>query len=82
MTSGIDDTNIVKKIMGQRLTDVRKARGLTRQGAVDALNESEFAPSFERRKFLGIETYKKWEYGKILLILNGFQLYVKYIPAM
>lgn len=62
MTSGIDDTNIVKKIMGQRLTDVRKARGLTRQGAVDALNESEFAPSFERRKFLGIETYKKWEY--------------------
>lgn len=64
MTTGINDTNIVKKLVGQRLTKVRKSRGLTRQGAVDALNENSRAPSFENRKFLGIETYKKWEYGE------------------
>ncbi len=64
MTNGINDTNTMKKIVGQRLTKVRKARGLTRQGAVDALNESDRAPSFKCRKLLGIETYKKWEYGE------------------
>ena len=64
MTSGIDDTNTMKKIIGQRLTKVRKARGLTRQGAVDTLNENSHAPSFKCRKLLGIETYKKWEYGE------------------
>ena len=62
MTNGINDTNTMKKIVGQRLTKVRKARGLTRQGAVDALNESDRAPSFKCRKLLGIETYKKWGY--------------------
>lgn len=63
MIPGIENTNKVKKIIGERLKSARTKVKLSRQAAVDKLNKSNKAPHFENRKPLSLDVYKKWEYG-------------------
>lgn len=64
MASGIHDTNVVKKIIGARLTAARIKAGYSRQKAVDEIEASSLAPVFEKHPTLEIGRYKKWEYGE------------------
>lgn len=67
MTSGTNDTRIIKTIMGARLKKAREeARGglgLTRQELVDILNSREDRPVLNKKASISIETLKQWEYG-------------------
>jgi len=64
MANGIHDTNTVKKIVGGRLKAARENVGCSRQEAVDRIAASSLAPVFEKHPTLGIDRYKKWEYGE------------------
>lgn len=77
MTGSIDDTNIVKRTIGERLQKARKEMGenFSRQTVVDLLNAHPKAPSFKARALLQEGTYKKWETAE-----NAIQL--EWIPAI
>lgn len=75
MTSGIHDTNTAKKIIGGRLKAARENAGYSRQAAIDEIVASPLAPVFEKRPTLGIDTYKKWEYG-------WNQIEIEWLPAI
>lgn len=75
MTTGIKNTSTVKKTIGSRLQKARQEKSFSRQAVVDLLNAHTKAPSFEARKLLQIETYKKWETAE-----NSIQ--IEWIPAI
>lgn len=72
MATDTHDTKKVKETVGKKLTAARKRLGYSRQEAVDKIGASPLAPSFKNHIALGIDRYKKWEYGENPVELEWF----------
>ena len=75
MSSGINNTNKVRKIIGDRMQKARKRNNLSRSKFCDKLNASSERPFFEKQQDMNEERLKQWEYGN-----NPVEL--EWIPAI
>lgn len=63
MTSGIKDSNHVKKMIGGNIRKMRESRGIERPNFCDLLNQSPYHPVFEKQAEMNPDRLKQWEYG-------------------
>ena len=87
MKSGINDTSIVRKTLGEQLKKAREDKGFSRQAFCDAINTCADRPIRGNKvDELSIDRLKKWEYGEnpvelewLPILCNVLQIDIGYL---